>query len=76
MASFLPRASTEDQNIDDRLIYETLFKHFKRHKVEISNAIRKPFPFFECLRDREFITNKMYDVSDVYYVTIWETGPK
>ncbi|XP_045650106.1 nuclear autoantigen Sp-100 isoform X6 [Ursus americanus] len=55
------RASTEDQNIDDRLIYETLFKHFKRHKVEISNAIRKPFPFFECLRDREFITNKMYD---------------
>ncbi|XP_034511233.1 nuclear autoantigen Sp-100 isoform X4 [Ailuropoda melanoleuca] len=55
------RASTEDQNIDDRLIYETLFKHFKRHKVEISSAIRKPFPFFECLRDREFITNKMYD---------------
>ncbi|XP_025745824.1 nuclear autoantigen Sp-100 isoform X7 [Callorhinus ursinus] len=55
------RASTEDQNIDDRLIYETLFKHFKRHKVEISNAIKKPFPFFECLRDRELITNKMYD---------------
>nr|XP_012416313.1 PREDICTED: nuclear body protein SP140-like protein [Odobenus rosmarus divergens] len=55
------RAPTEDQNIDDRLIYETLFKHFKRHKVEISNAIKKPFPFFECLRDRELITNKMYD---------------
>nr|XP_054361940.1 nuclear body protein SP140-like protein isoform X3 [Mirounga angustirostris] len=55
------RASTEDQNIDDRLIYETLFKHFKRHKVEISNAVKKPFPFFECLRDRELITNKLYD---------------
>ncbi|KAF3824068.1 hypothetical protein GH733_008353, partial [Mirounga leonina] len=54
-------ASTEDQNIDDRLIYETLFKHFKRHKVEISNAVKKPFPFFECLRDRELITNKLYD---------------
>ncbi|XP_030872781.1 nuclear body protein SP140-like protein [Leptonychotes weddellii] len=59
--SFLLRASTEDQNIDDRLIYETLFKHFKRHKVEISNAVKKPFPFFECLRDRELITNKLYD---------------
>ncbi|XP_039090437.1 nuclear body protein SP140-like protein isoform X3 [Hyaena hyaena] len=55
------RVSSEDQSIDDRLIYETLFKHFKRHKVEISNAIKKTFPFFECLRDRELITNKMYD---------------
>ncbi|VCX43052.1 unnamed protein product, partial [Gulo gulo] len=58
---FLPRTSTEDQYNDDRLVYETLFKHFKRHKVEISNAIKKPFPFFECLRDRELISNKMYD---------------
>ncbi|XP_044097748.1 nuclear autoantigen Sp-100 isoform X14 [Neovison vison] len=55
------RTSTEDQYNDDRLVYETLFKHFKRHKVEISNAIKKPFPFFECLRDRELISNKMYD---------------
>lgn len=71
MVSFLPRVSAEDQSIDDRLIYETVFKHFKRHKVEISNAIKKTFPFLECLRDRELITNKMYEVSDVCYVTIW-----
>uniref|UniRef100_A0A667H494 SP100 nuclear antigen n=1 Tax=Lynx canadensis TaxID=61383 RepID=A0A667H494_LYNCA len=59
--SFLPRVSAEDQSVDDRLIYETVFKHFKRHKVEISNAIKKTFPFLECLRDRELITNKMYE---------------
>uniref|UniRef100_A0A8C8XVS3 Nuclear body protein SP140-like protein n=1 Tax=Panthera leo TaxID=9689 RepID=A0A8C8XVS3_PANLE len=61
MVSFLPRVSAEDQSTDDRLIYETVFKHFKRHKVEISNAIKKTFPFLECLRDRELITNKMYE---------------
>ncbi|XP_042806382.1 nuclear autoantigen Sp-100 isoform X1 [Panthera leo] len=55
------RVSAEDQSTDDRLIYETVFKHFKRHKVEISNAIKKTFPFLECLRDRELITNKMYE---------------
>nr|XP_055202086.1 nuclear autoantigen Sp-100 isoform X3 [Nyctereutes procyonoides] len=55
------RATIEDQNTDERLVYETLFKHFKRHKVEISSAIKKPFPFFEGLRDRELITNKMYE---------------
>ncbi|KAK2509988.1 hypothetical protein MC885_006674 [Smutsia gigantea] len=53
--------SAEDENTDDRLIYEAVFSYFKRHKVEISNAIKKTFPFLECLRDREFITNKMYN---------------
>ncbi|XP_045874768.1 nuclear autoantigen Sp-100 isoform X3 [Meles meles] len=60
-SGFSTRTSTEDQYNDDRLVCETLFKHFKRHKVEISSAIKKPFPFFECLRDRELISNKMYD---------------
>ena len=71
MVSFLPRMSSENQNMDNRLFFETVFKHFKRHKVQISNAIKKTFPFFEGLRDRELITNKMYEVSEVSYVTIW-----
>lgn len=70
MVFFLPRISIENQNTDDGLT-ETVFRHFKRYKVEISTAIKKTFPFFEGLRDRELITNKMYEVSEVYYVTIW-----
>ncbi|XP_065736258.1 nuclear autoantigen Sp-100 [Phocoena phocoena] len=52
--------SIENQNTDDGLT-ETVFRHFKRYKVEISTAIKKTFPFFEGLRDRELITNKMYE---------------
>ncbi|XP_073928079.1 nuclear autoantigen Sp-100 isoform X6 [Castor canadensis] len=51
--------STEDQNTEEAI----LFHHFKRHKVEISKAIKKPFPFLEGLRDRDLITNKMYEDS-------------
>ncbi|KAM5325258.1 nuclear body protein SP140-like protein isoform 1-T1 [Glossophaga mutica] len=36
---------------------------FKRHKVEISSAIKTPFPFLELLRDRGFITNEKYKES-------------
>uniref|UniRef100_A0A8C9BJI2 Nuclear autoantigen Sp-100 n=1 Tax=Phocoena sinus TaxID=42100 RepID=A0A8C9BJI2_PHOSS len=54
------RISIENQNTDDGLT-ETVFRHFKRYKVEISTAIKKTFPFFEGLRDRELITNKMYE---------------
>lgn len=71
MVFFLPRISIGNQNTDDRLIFEIVFGQFKRHKVEISTAIKKTFPFFEVLRDRELITNKMYEVSEVYYITIW-----
>ncbi|XP_040084090.1 nuclear body protein SP140-like protein isoform X5 [Oryx dammah] len=53
--------STENQNAEERLVFETALRHFKRHKVEISTAIKKTFPFFEGLRDRELITNKMYE---------------
>lgn len=70
MVSFLPRLSTEDQNRDENLVYDIVYKHFKRHKTEIASAIKKEFPFLEVLRDREIITDKMYEVSKVYYVTV------
>ncbi|XP_045693662.1 nuclear autoantigen Sp-100-like [Phyllostomus hastatus] len=54
------RMSAEDQDIYNS-VKETAGKLFKRHKVEISNAIKTPFPFFEMLRDHEFITNEKYN---------------
>ncbi|XP_045708756.1 nuclear autoantigen Sp-100-like, partial [Phyllostomus hastatus] len=54
------RMSAEDQDIYNS-VKETAGKLFKRHKVEISTAIERPFPFFEMLRDHEFITNEKYN---------------
>ncbi|XP_063501293.1 nuclear autoantigen Sp-100 isoform X46 [Symphalangus syndactylus] len=59
----LQRMFMEEQDVDDRLLCDIVFKHFKRHKVEISNAIKKTFPFLEGLRDRDLITNKMFEDS-------------
>nr|XP_037857344.1 nuclear body protein SP140-like protein isoform X2 [Chlorocebus sabaeus] len=59
----LQRIFAEDQDVDKVLLYDTIFKHFKRHKLEISNAIKKTFPFLEGLRDRELITDKMFEDS-------------
>ncbi|XP_060224733.1 nuclear body protein SP140-like protein isoform X3 [Meriones unguiculatus] len=39
---------------------EPIFLHFKRQKVAISHAIKKPFPFLEGLRDHDLITDKKY----------------
>nr|O35893.2 RecName: Full=Nuclear autoantigen Sp-100; AltName: Full=Nuclear dot-associated Sp100 protein; AltName: Full=Speckled 100 kDa [Mus caroli] len=55
-----PRMSTEHENTEMHP-FEYMFKHFKTQKVAISNAIRSTFPFLESLRDREFITGKMYE---------------
>ncbi|XP_036092040.1 nuclear autoantigen Sp-100 isoform X4 [Rousettus aegyptiacus] len=57
------RMSAEDQNIDKKIFHDIVLNHFRKYKVEISNAIDKPFPFLEILRDREFISNKVYDDS-------------
>nr|XP_012604926.1 nuclear autoantigen Sp-100-like isoform X3 [Microcebus murinus] len=39
---------------------EIFFNHFKENKAKIASAITKLFPFLESLRDRSFITNKIY----------------
>ncbi|XP_058293546.1 nuclear autoantigen Sp-100 isoform X5 [Hylobates moloch] len=57
----LQRMFTEDQDVDDRLPCDIVFEHFQRHKVEISDAIKKPFPFLQGLRDRRLIKNKMFE---------------
>lgn len=43
-----------------RDLKETLHQHFMHRKLEIAYAIAKPFPFFEGLRDKSFITERMY----------------
>ncbi|XP_058389160.1 nuclear body protein SP140-like protein isoform X2 [Diceros bicornis minor] len=60
-SDFSTRTSTEDQNVEDRPGFVSLLMHFKRHKLEISSAIKKTFPFLEGLRDQELITQKMYE---------------
>ncbi|KAM9249408.1 nuclear autoantigen Sp-100 [Dugong dugon] len=56
--------SVVNQDRDRRLVYETVFSHYRKHKVEMANAIKKPFPFLEGLRDRDFISNKTYEDSE------------
>ncbi|KAH0513537.1 Nuclear autoantigen Sp-100 [Microtus ochrogaster] len=51
--------STEDE-ATETIPFDPVFLKFKRHKVMISNAIKKPFPFLEVLRDNNLITEKMY----------------
>ncbi|KAM4836203.1 sp110 nuclear body protein isoform 2-T2 [Thomomys bottae] len=39
---------------------KALLQHFIYQKLEIAYAIHKPFPFFEALRDSNFITDRVY----------------
>ncbi|XP_010606417.1 sp110 nuclear body protein isoform X3 [Fukomys damarensis] len=43
-----------------RALEKALLQHFILYKLEIAYAINKPFPFFESLRDKSFITEGMY----------------
>nr|XP_020751639.1 nuclear body protein SP140 isoform X4 [Odocoileus virginianus texanus] len=51
----------EEQHPVEQLCYEFVFRLFKENKVEIANAIPKPFPFLMGLRDRDFISESMYE---------------
>uniref|UniRef100_G1NWP1 SP140 nuclear body protein n=1 Tax=Myotis lucifugus TaxID=59463 RepID=G1NWP1_MYOLU len=53
--------SPEDQNPEEQVFYEFIFRLFKENKVEIASAITKPFPFLMGLRDRGFISERMYN---------------
>ncbi|KAK1336712.1 hypothetical protein QTO34_002747 [Cnephaeus nilssonii] len=53
--------SPEDQNSEEQIFYEFIFRLFKENKVEIASAITKPFPFLMGLRDRGFIPEPMYN---------------
>ncbi|XP_075385000.1 sp110 nuclear body protein isoform X1 [Tenrec ecaudatus] len=43
-----------------KALKEALLQHFLGLKLEIAYAIHKPFPFFESLRDKSLITERMY----------------
>ena len=75
MISFLSRMSEEAQNIDNS-IERMALGLFKEQKVAISQAIRESYPLLQLLRDHDFITTEMYDVSEVYFVTMWCTSPE
>ncbi|XP_040084071.1 nuclear body protein SP140 isoform X2 [Oryx dammah] len=51
----------EEQHAEEQRCYEFIFRLFRENKVEIANAIPKPFPFLMGLRDRGFISESMYE---------------
>ncbi|XP_005395476.1 PREDICTED: sp110 nuclear body protein [Chinchilla lanigera] len=46
-----------------RALEKALLQHFMQQKLEIAYAINKPFPFFELLRDKSFISESTYTES-------------
>ncbi|XP_011807364.1 PREDICTED: nuclear body protein SP140 isoform X4 [Colobus angolensis palliatus] len=53
--------NAEDQNLQEQVFPEPIFRFFREHKVEIASAITRPFPFLMGLRDRSFISEQMYE---------------
>uniref|UniRef100_A0A8C9J1F8 SP140 nuclear body protein n=1 Tax=Piliocolobus tephrosceles TaxID=591936 RepID=A0A8C9J1F8_9PRIM len=53
--------NAEDQNLQEQVCPEPIFRFFREHKVEIASAITRPFPFLMGLRDRSFISEQMYE---------------
>ncbi|XP_045689692.1 nuclear body protein SP140-like protein, partial [Phyllostomus hastatus] len=51
-----------------KLMCEIAFKLFKEWKVEISDAIKTPFPFLEIFYDRGLITKEMYEESKTSWI--------
>ena len=54
----------EEQHPEEQRCYEFVFRLFRENKVEIASAIPKPFPFLMGLRDRGFISESMFEVSE------------
>lgn len=58
-------STTEDTVCAEELAdYRLMFKCFKENKVEIASAITKSFPFLMSLRDRDFISEQKFQVSE------------
>ena len=72
---FPPSRMSIENEATEMIPFDPVFLKFKRHKVMISNAIKKPFPFLEVLRDNNLITEKMYTVSGVCYSLTLKHAP-
>ena len=66
--------STDDEDTET-IPLDPVFLNFRKYKVMISHAIKKPFPFLEVLRDNNLITEKMYTVSGVCYMLTLKQAP-
>ncbi|XP_035880896.1 nuclear body protein SP140 [Phyllostomus discolor] len=59
-----------EQNVEEQLLYEFIFRFFKENKVEIASAIKKPFPLFMCLRDRGLLPEQMFEHFQEAYINL------
>lgn len=60
----------EEQNPEGQFNYESIFRLFKESKVEIASAITNTFPILMGLRDRGFISEQSYQVSEQNFLMI------